>query len=51
MLVIHVKTDGEWDEVYFGDFSRVKEVSRYSARDNKSTCTISKLRKLTEGDG
>lgn len=35
MLVIHVTGDGEIEELYFGDFQKVKEISSYSARDNK----------------
>lgn len=46
MLVIKVDTEGEWEEVYYGPFSPVAEQARFSARDNKHTLTISKLRKL-----
>ena len=46
MLVIRGKDDGEWEEIYFGEFQAVREVSSYSQRDNKHTCTISKLRRL-----
>ena len=46
MLVIHVFDDGAYEELYFGDFKKVKENSNYSARDNKQSITISKLRKL-----
>ena len=48
MLVIHVKDDGEFEEVYYGDFELVKSASNFSKRDNKSTITISKLRKLQQ---
>ena len=48
MLVIHVKDDGEFEEVYYGDFELVKSASNFSNRDNKSTITISKLRKLQQ---
>lgn len=47
MLVIHVKEDGSWEEIYFGDFARVKDGSRYSSRDNKHMIAISKLRQLS----
>ena len=46
MLVIHVTNDGEFSEIYFGDFSLVKNESNFSRRDNKHTITISKLRRL-----
>ena len=46
MLVIHVTDDGEFSEIYFGDFSLVKNESNFSRRDNKHTITISKLKKL-----
>jgi len=46
LLVLKVKTNGEWDEVYYGDFKLVVENSNYSKRDNKRTITISKLLKL-----
>ena len=43
MLVIYVGDDGEFEELYFGDFEKVKDKSNYSARDNKQSITISKL--------
>mgnify|MGYP001161487719 FL=1 len=46
MLVIHVKDDGEYEELYFGDFQTVKDASNYSARDNKQSITIAKLKKI-----
>ena len=46
MLVLHVNTDGEWEIVYHGDFAKVAAASNYSARDNKRTITLSKLRTL-----
>jgi len=46
MLVIKVHETGEWEEVYYGDFKKVKELSRYSARDNKHMIAISKLRSI-----
>ncbi len=47
MLVLHVTTDGSWDVLYHGDFSTVAEVSNYSARDNKRTITIGRLKRLS----
>jgi len=48
MLVLKVDDNGDWDELYFGDFDKVKEISSYSARDNKYMVTLTKLRKLKE---
>jgi hypothetical protein len=46
LLVIGVKSDGSWEEIYYGDFAVVKQSSRYSARDNKNMIPVSKLRGL-----
>lgn len=46
MLVIHVYGDGEWEEVYFGNFQEVNKNSNFSKRDNKHTITITKLKHL-----
>ena len=46
MLVIHVHSGGEFEALYYGDFQTVKDSSRYSARDNKQSLSISKLKKL-----
>jgi len=51
MLVIYVGDDGEFEELYFGDFKKVKDKSNYSARDNKQSITISKLKKLRDDQG
>jgi len=46
MLVIGVNDDGDWEELYFGDFKKVKENSRHNERDNKFALTLSKLKKI-----
>jgi len=46
MLVVYVADDGEFEELYYGDFQLVKDNSNYGARDNKHSITISKLKKL-----
>ncbi len=46
LLVIHVLDNVQWEEIYYGDFNIVKQQSSYSARDNKHTITVSKLRGL-----
>tara|TARA_B100000287_G_scaffold208598_1_gene196861 strand:- start:136 stop:576 length:441 start_codon:yes stop_codon:yes gene_type:complete len=47
-LAIHVDVNGNYEEIYYGDFDIVKENSNFSKRDNKRTITISKLKKLSE---
>jgi hypothetical protein len=49
LLVIHVRDNGEWEEVYYGPFAPVKAASRYSARDNKSMIAVPKLKSLKHG--
>jgi hypothetical protein len=46
MLVLKVKSDGTWEEVYYGDFRKVRLAASYSKRDNKYMIALSKLRKL-----
>lgn len=46
MLVLHVASDGEWEEIYYGPFAPVKAGSRHSARDNKEMISMSKLRAM-----
>jgi hypothetical protein len=46
MLVLHIKTNGDWEQIYYGPFAPVKAASRYSARDNKDMIAVSKLRTL-----
>jgi hypothetical protein len=48
LLCIKVKENGEWEEIYFGCFSEVKNRSRYSARDNKHMIAVSVLKSLAE---
>jgi len=44
MLVIGVRSDGSWEQIYFGDFASVKGAARYSKRDNKHMIAVSKLK-------
>jgi hypothetical protein len=46
LLVIHVRANGEWEEIYYGPFEPVKAASRYSARDNKSMIAIQNLKAI-----
>jgi len=48
MLVIHVEENGNWNEIYFGEYDVVENNSTYSARDNKRMIPILKLKRLQE---
>ena len=48
MLAVYVSEVGEVEQIYFGKFDKVAEASNYSARDNKRSITVTKLRKLAE---
>ncbi len=48
MLVIHVQSNGDWEELYYGDFKPVKDASNFSKRDNKFTIPILKLKKIAK---
>lgn len=51
MLVIYVGADGEFSEIYYGDFAVVQANASYSKRDNKSVISVSKLRQLAAANG
>ena len=46
LLVIGVREDGLWEEIYYGPFLPIQQNARFSARDNKHMIAISKLRSL-----
>ncbi len=48
MLVIGIRDDGSWYELYFGPFDVIQKLSRYSARDNKHMVAVSKLPKPSD---
>jgi len=48
LLVIGVQEDGSWREIYYGQYSLVKDQSRFSARDNKQVIAVSKLLALAK---
>ena len=50
MLVIQIQDDGDWKQLYYGDFQQVKDVSRYSARDNKYMVSRKKLEELAQSN-
>ena len=46
LLVIKVKVDGSWEELYFGDFKKALSIANFSARDNKHSISITALKKI-----
>ncbi|MEZ0058110.1 hypothetical protein ABIF26_003618 [Bradyrhizobium elkanii] len=48
LLCLKIDLTGDWTEIYYGDFSLVKQAARYSARDNKSMVPVSVLTRLRE---
>jgi hypothetical protein len=50
MLVLKVDDDGNWEEVYFGDFTTIKNLARYSKRDNKYMIEIKKLKEIAKNN-
>lgn len=47
-LCLKIDANGDWSEVYYGDFQLVELVSRRSERDNKSMIAITALTKIRE---
>ncbi len=50
LLVLSVKEDGSWTEIYFGSFAQVAELARFSRRDNKKMIAITMLLELKEAE-
>ncbi|MBR0797981.1 hypothetical protein JQ615_21560 [Bradyrhizobium jicamae] len=48
LLCLKIDLTGDWTEIYYGDFGLVKNVARYSARDNKHMVPLTALRKIAE---
>lgn len=48
LLCLKIDLNGDWTEIYYGDFSLVKKAARYSARDNKHMVPISALIKIAK---
>lgn len=46
LLVVHIDSNGEFEELYFGPFEKVSSQSSYSKRDNKHTITVKKLKSI-----
>lgn len=48
LLCLKISLNGDWSEVYYGDFELVRRAARYSARDNKHMVPIAALTKIRE---
>jgi hypothetical protein len=48
LLCLKINLTGDWAEVYYGDFSLVKKVARYSARDNKHMVPLAVLQRIAK---
>jgi hypothetical protein len=48
LLCLKIDLNGDWTEIYYGDFGLVKAAARYSARDNKHMVPISALLKIAK---
>ena len=46
LLVIKVKVDGTWEELYFDDFQKALSIANFSKRDNKHSISITALKKI-----
>ncbi|MBD9480789.1 hypothetical protein [Pseudoxanthomonas sp. PXM02] len=46
LLVLGIRHDGSWEEIYFGPYAAVKELARFSGRDNKHMISVTKLKAL-----
>ncbi|WP_166299110.1 DUF6998 domain-containing protein [Bradyrhizobium sp. 2S1] len=46
LLCLKIDLNGDWTELYYGDFKLVKQVARYSARDNKSMVAVTVLTRI-----
>jgi hypothetical protein len=48
LLCLKIDLNGDWTEIYYGDFGLVKNAARYSARDNKHMVPVSVLLKIAK---
>jgi hypothetical protein len=48
LLCLKIDLNGDWTEIYYGDFALVKQAARYSARDNKHMVPVSALLKIAK---
>lgn len=51
LLVLKILPDGRWSESYYGPFAAVKDMARYSARDNKHMVAVKSLAALIAATG
>jgi hypothetical protein len=48
LLCLKISLDGEWSEIFYGDFELVKKAARYSARDNKHMVAVTALIRIRD---
>jgi hypothetical protein len=48
LLCLKIDLNGDWTEIFYGNFALVKNAARYSARDNKHMVAISALLKIAK---
>lgn len=48
LLCLKIDANGDWAEIYYGDFALVKQAARYSARDNKHMVAITALQRIAK---
>ena len=48
LLCLKIDLNGDWTEIFYGDFALVKQAARYSARDNKHMVAVSALIKIAK---
>jgi hypothetical protein len=48
LLCLKIDLNGDWTEIYYGDFQLVKQAARYSARDNKSMVAVTILNRIKD---
>jgi hypothetical protein len=48
LLCLKIDLNGDWVEIYYGDFQPVKEASRHSARDNKNMIAVTALTRIKD---
>jgi hypothetical protein len=48
LLCLKIDLNGDWTEIYYGDFGLVKAAARYSARDNKHMVPVTALLKIAK---
>ncbi|GMO20783.1 DUF6998 domain-containing protein [Bradyrhizobium sp. TM233] len=48
LLCLKIDLNGDWTEIFYGDFALVRQAARYSARDNKHMVAVTALQKIAK---